>query len=385
VPDSRFDYVLVGGGLQSGLCALALAAHQPGARIAMVERGAVPGGNHTWCVHEGDLSPADRAWVEPLLVHRWDGYDVAFPAHRRTLPSSYAAVTSARFAEVVTAAIARGGGEVLTGATALDVQAREVVVAVGGGRRTLRGDVVVDARGPDHGAPPPGGFQKFVGLEVTTARPHGVARPVMMDATVEQLDGYRFLYVLPLAADRLLVEDTYFSDSAYLDVAELRERTLRYAAQRGWAVAAIDRQEQGVVPLPWALDVPTPTAGPLVGGVQGGWFHPVTGYSFPVAARLAALVGRTPPGALFGDELAALAARHRRQLGVALRMNWMLFRWFPPERRYHVLERFYRLPEPTIRRFYALDLTAADVARIFVGRPPRGMSWKAALAPREVS
>jgi lycopene beta-cyclase len=56
-----------------------------------------------------------------------------------------------------------------------------------------------------------------------------------------------------------------------------------------------------------------------------------------------------------------------------------LFRWFAPEHRYHVLERFYRLPEPTIRRFYALELTALDRARILVGRPPRGLSWRAAL------
>ena len=47
-----------------------------------------------------------------------------------------------------------------------------------------------------------------------------------MDATVPQVDGYRFFYVLPLAPDRLLVEDTYFSDSTHLDVAQLRTEML---------------------------------------------------------------------------------------------------------------------------------------------------------------
>lgn len=378
----RYDYVLVGGGLQSGLCALAIRASQPGARIAVVERGAAPGGNHTWCFHDGDLSPDDRAWIDPLIVHRWASYEVAFPAHRRTITSGYAAVTSDRLAAVLTAALDTPGSALHARTSATDVGPREVRVTGPDGAHVLTGEVVIDARGPDVHAPPPGGFQKFVGVELVTDGPHGVAAPILMDATVEQLDGFRFVYTLPLAPDRLLVEDTYFSDSAYLDVAMIRARALAYAAGRGWRAREIARDEQGVLPLPWDLAAPAPAGSPLVAGFQGGWFHPVTGYSFPVAARLAALVGRTPPGALFGGALATLAARHRRQLGFALRLNWMLFRWFPPEQRYHVLERFYRLPEPTIRRFYALDLSARDMARILVGRPPRGLSWRAALSPR---
>ena len=41
-----------------------------------------------------------------------------------------------------------------------------------------------------------------------------------------------------------------------------------------------------------------------------------------------------------------------------------------PAARRKVLERFYRLPEPLIERFYAGDLTRADQARILIGRPP---------------
>ena len=48
----------------------------------------------------------------------------------------------------------------------------------------------------------------------------------------------------------------------------------------------------------------------------------------------------------------------------------MLFRAAPPRQRYKVLEHFYRLPEPTIARFYAGQLTAFDKMRILSGRPP---------------
>ena len=103
------DYILVGGGLQNGLLALAIRAHQPTARIAMIERDDAPGGNHTWCFHAGDVADHARAWLEPLVVRRWDGYDVAFPSLRRGLTSPYALVTSERLAAVVAHSLSTPG------------------------------------------------------------------------------------------------------------------------------------------------------------------------------------------------------------------------------------------------------------------------------------
>jgi len=66
-------------------------------------------------------------------------------------------------------------------------------------------------------------------------------------------------------------------------------------------------------------------------------------------------------------------------------LNRLLYRCFPPEQQWNVFERFYRLPDDLVARFYALSLTRADAARILVGRPPRGLSIRMALsggAPR---
>ncbi len=327
-PSPRYDAILVGGGLQSGLIALALRAARPAATIAIVERGASLGGNHTWCFHDGDLSADTRAWIEPLVVHRWAEQEVAFPARRRVLATGYACVTSDRLAAEVGRALDAPGSTLLLGATATTLDAHEVTVATADGARVLHGELVVDARGPDAAIAPRGGFQKFVGVELRTAQPHGVVRPMIMDATVAQLDGFRFVYVLPLAPDRLLVEDTVYADTPYLDVGALRARALAYAVEHGWHAAELVREEHGVLPLPFDLEVPTPTRGPLVAGMLGGWFHPVTGYSFPIAARLAALVAATDARDLFAGPLADAVRAHRRQLGFALRLNWMLFRWF---------------------------------------------------------
>jgi lycopene beta-cyclase len=188
------------------------------------------------------------------------------------------------------------------------------------------------------------------------------------------------MYVLPLAEDRLLVEDTTFSDSPSLDRETLRKSVHEYAHAQGWHVARVAREETGVLPLPWGGALPEPKASPLVAGYQGGWFHPTTGYSLPVAVRLAELVAAVSPEQAFSPALEDFARRHRGQARYAWLLNWLLFCAYPPAERWHILERFYRLPEPTIERFYALQMTAGDRARLLLGRPPRGFSVRSAWA-----
>ncbi len=375
------DLALVGGGLQNGLIALAVLAARPTARIALFERGPRLGGNHTWCFHQGDLDAAQAAWVDPLVAHRWPNYDVAFTGYRRALASPYACVTAERLDEVVRARLAAApGAELYTDTEVVALGPGRLAFRRGGGVQSVRAHTVVDARGPDR-ARGVGGWQKFVGIELELTAPHGLTTPLLMDATVEQVDGSRFVYVLPLGPRRLLVEDTCFSESPALDGPRLLAQARAYVAARGWKVAAELREERGVLPLYWQTAVTPPAQGLISAGYQGGWFHPVTGYSFPPAARLAAAIGRaiaddTDPAAA----VAALVPEHERQLRFAMRLVWMMFKWFPPERRIGVLEHFYRLPDDTIRRFYGLASTTADRTRMFLGRPPRGLSLRAMIA-----
>jgi lycopene beta-cyclase len=386
--DATYTYILVGGGLQNGLVAMALLARQPGVRLALVERSSVLGGNHIWCFHAEDVPEGARAFVSPLVAHRWPGYEVMFPDLRRTLDTAYAAVTCEALDRVVRAHLASAPGcDLYLDSEAVEIGATEVKLRDG---RVLGGALVIDARGPTAASVDAActGYQKFVGLELRLDQPHGMERPVLMDATVPQTDGFRFFYTLPLAPDRLLVEDTYFSDTPDLDVEAIRAEIRAYMAAHGHSVAEVVREETGVLPLPWqepAGQGDAPDRGPLQAGYQGGWFHPVTGYSFPLAVRLAHYIAETPVAEVLGSDLGRLVRDHRKQARYGYRLNKMLFRWFPPPQRYNVLERFYRLPEPTIRRFYALTLTAGDRARILLGKPPRGMSLRAAITGRRAS
>jgi lycopene beta-cyclase len=377
-PAGAFDVVLVGGGLQNALIALAMLHFRPEARVAMVERAARIGGNHTWSFHAGDLPEAARPFVEPLVVRRWPGYDVAFPGFERALDEPYASISSDRLASVVEERFRAAPGAVLhTGVAASRIEASAVTLASG---QRLEAPLVVDARGPEGSElARVVGYQKFVGLELQIGSRTAPCRPTLMDACVPQTDGFRFFYTLPLGEQRVLVEDTYFSDTPDLDVPALRAGILDHARRKGLEVRGIGRQETGVLPLPGRVGPRPGSASPLSGGYAGGWFHPATGYSFPVALRIALHVATTPPGEVFGPSWERLVARHRTQFRFGGFLNRLLFSAFAPEDRWNALARFYRAPAESVRRFYAMETTFGDRLRVVCGRPPQKVSISAAL------
>lgn len=361
------DCAIVGGGLQGVLVALALRARSPQARLAVIESGPSLGGNHLWSFHGGDLPAAAAALVDPLVVRRWPAWRVRFPDHARVVAGGYASISSQRLDEVARAAL---GDAVITGETALRVAAGEV--ALSGGRR-LRARLVVDARGPgqlDLGSGEHA-YQKFAGVELRVQQAPEL--PTLMDATVPQLDGCRFIYVLPLAPDRVLVEDTRYSLSPALDVERVERDALAWAGAHGLQGEVV-RREHGVLPLPLDPPAPPPADGVVRAGYGGGLFHPTTGYSLPLAVRLALHLAES------GPDLGELLAPVRAQQRFCALLNRLLFRAVPEGERWRVFSRFHRLPAATIARFYALRLTRADRARILCGRPPAGVSLRRAFA-----
>jgi lycopene beta-cyclase len=375
-----FEVVLVGGGLQNGLLALGLLRQDPRRSLALVEQQSLIGGNHTWCLHALDVPEAARALVEPLIDRRWAGYEVRFPDRARRLGGGYAAIRSERFAEVVGSALAGAPhARVLLGRKARTLGADTVTLDDG---TCLRAKLVIDARGPDASVfAGHAGYQKFVGLELELDRPHELPCPLLMDARIEQHDGFRFMYALPFDRTRVLLEDTRFSLGPELDEGSARAAVLEYAARFARGVSVL-REERGVLPMPWSSPARPAPASPFAAGYRGGFFHPATGYSLPAALRLACHFATRDPAAAFDAAFARLLRAHRAQVRYFERLNWLLFRGFPPAQMWRVFSRFYALPEALIQRFYAMALTPLDRARVLIGRPPRGLSLSAALAGR---
>ena len=360
--------VIAGGGLAGCLAALAFATGRPDVRLLLLEQGGSFGGNHIWSFFEDDVAEDDRWLVEPMIAGRWPGYEVRFPARRRSLPTGYNSLRSDWLDQQVRERLRPD--QYRLGASIASVEANAVVLA--GGER-IEADAVVDARGPGPAEALDLGWQKFVGREYRLAAPHGLDRPIVMDACVDQAEGYRFVYCLPFTADRLLVEDTYYSTGPELDRDSIGRRIEAYAAAQGWRIADVEREETGVLPVAMGGDFDAFwPAGSPVGriGLRGGFFHPTTGYSLPDAVRTAMLLARQRDLGALPRLLRDEAARLWRQRGFYRLLNRMLLRAAAPERRYRVLEHFYRLDPDLIARFYAGRSTFADKLRILSGRPP---------------
>lgn len=364
-----FDYVFAGGGLANTLAAYRLRQADPSLTIAIIERAAHIGGNHTWSFHGPDLTPAQHEWFRPFIAHSWPRQEVRFPGYRRELRASYHSATSARLASVASQTFSDSfflNREV-------ESLSEDGVSLVGGER--IEGNCVIDGRGVRHNDHLTLGFQKFVGREVRCARPHGQRNPIIMDATVPQQDGYRFVYTLPMDENRILIEDTYYSDGPELDDATLNAEIDAYAARRGFEIAEVEREERGILPIVLMGNITgfwSSSGGIPRSGMRAALFHPTTGYSLPDAVRFADLLAKTRPKTT--AQAHTLTKRHSittwAQRDFFRVLNRFLFLAAEPDKRAGVMERFYTLPEPLIERFYACRLKPWDKARILIGRPP---------------
>lgn len=362
--------VIVGGGLAGALAALRLDQRRPEVPVLILEADNRFGGDHTWSFFDNDTPAWSGDLIAALQPIRWPRHKVRFAGRTRELPVAYNSIASVALDRLMKSRLPQSAYRL--GARARRLDADCVTLANG---EVIRARAVIDARGPQ--GPMPGldlGWQKFVGIEFAAYAPDP-ACAMIMDATVPQLDGYRFVYVLPMSKERVLVEDTYYSNSPELPAQEIADRVRQLAAERGLRGPEL-RQETGVLPILIGGDPELfwPRADPVARlGLAGGFFHPTTGYSFGLALQLA-------------DELASLAGpldaatvagwsrdrffRHWRETRFFRLLNRMLFRAAAPDERHRVFAHFYRLPPERIARFYAGKLAWSDKARILSGKPP---------------
>jgi lycopene beta-cyclase len=364
------DLVLVGGGLANSLIAYRLLATRPELSLVVLERQHTLGADHTWSFHDSDLNAEQRRWVAPLVSRSWSRHELRFPNRRRFIEGGYHSVTSDRLHATVAAAL---GDRLRPDAEVADIRSDRVTLSDG---RSIAARAVIDGRGDPGGPHLDVAFQKFFGLFLRLAVPHDLDGPILMDATVDQRDGYRFVYTLPFSPTQLLVEDTYYSDDPALDDDGLRRGILAYAEARPWEIAEVTGSERGVLPITLGGDIEAlwndGAPGVARSGMRGAFFHPTTGYSLPEAVRLADRIATAPE--IDGSAIFELTRTRSRRLWAETSyfrlLNRMLFRAAEPKMRYRVFERFYGLSDGLIRRFYAGRLKWTDKARLLIGRPP---------------
>lgn len=363
---SRQDVILIGVGLANALIGYRLKQIQPHLNITLIDQAEAPSIRHTWSFHSTDV--AGSPWVEDLIDHSWPGYEVRFPAYSRRFSQPYHSIRARPFYARIKKIFGRS---MIFGRQVTSVDNGVVCFA---DHPSMEADLIIDGRGQGNTPKYKCGYQKFLGLDLQLNQPHNLTTPLLMDARVEQTDGYRFMYLLPWSENQVLVEDTRYSSRPDIAVDEYREQIMEYVKEVGWEVAAVRREERGVLPIPLVFPAPPSQLAPDIPivGTRCGLFHFVTGYSLPDAVRVANLVSQTKDLSSF--EVTQALHHYQRSKKPKdwyyLQLTRMMFGASLPDQRYKIFEHFYRQPDSVIERFYAGTSRWSDQLRILMGRPP---------------
>lgn len=357
------DVVLVGAGLANVLLAWFLSKRHSNLKVEIYERDSALQQDRTWSFHEGDIQ-ASQAFIAELVSARWSGYDVHFKSYSRTLKSAYCSIKPAHLQKKLESL----PFNISFNCPVESVSKNKVRLADG---RTINAQCIIDGRGAILRNATADCYQKFLGITVKLKNSHGLERPILMDATIQQKEGYRFIYVLPWTENELLIEDTRYSKTPHIDLESMTQDIRSYCLNKGWQIESILEQEASSLAIP-LYPQSASTSATLRLGIAGGFFHPVTSYSLPDAVRLADRISHLPTLTSENVETELRAYTHERRFrnGFYYLLNRMMFLAAPDESRFKVFEHFYRLSESLIERFYAGETTFLDQVRILSGKPP---------------
>jgi len=342
------DISIQGAGLSGALLATRLKLSHPNLKLAVVEKNSEAVSDQVWSFYGSDLTPGSLAWMKPYLRKSWNCYEVKFPTYNRVVNTSYHSIDAGKIRNHLKSLL---GPDLLLNST-----------------EQVRANIRVDARGNSNFNYPNCGWQKFLGIEYELSRPHGLQWPIVMDATCEQKDGFRFIYVLPWDEKNLLIEDTRYSDTPTIDETEFEKDIVLYARKMGFSINSEIRRERGALPIPLK---PQPKSR-LTIGTAGGFFHPITGYSAPFAIELSNRIANLSH--VTADAVQSEIEKYSTDLEAsqrfAFKLSALLFLGASPSERIKIFEKFYRHSQPLIERFYKLDIKTVDKVSIFSGRPP---------------
>jgi lycopene beta-cyclase len=359
----RNGIVIAGGGLAACLAALAMARLRPDVPLLIVEEGATFGGEGYRSFADAELGRDGAALIGPLALERWPGFYVAFPGFSRKLRIEWAGFAAAdlhrTMVETLDAKQYRLGTRV--------VAVREDALVLDGGE-TIKAEGAIDARGTASLSMLDLIHEARLERDCLFEAPHRVDRPVLVDATIGQAGGLRFMQCVPLSEERLIVADVCISERGQPDD-RAGARLDAYLAARGWRQRRAAPEQARVRPLPAGGDFAAfwRLGGARVAklGLRGGFVNPATGRTIADAVRNALLLAgqRDFSGPALHDlfEAEAKAAWKKREPQRAV--SAALARAAPEARR-ALIERLYRLEPGLISRLQADRLGLIDRMRL---------------------
>lgn len=286
----RQGVLIAGGGVAGCLAALALARHRPEVPLLIVEERESFGGPGFHHYLDEELQDGGRSLVDGLAVARWPGFYVAFDAFSRKLKAACAGFDGPALHRAMVETLAPNQYRLGTKVVAV----RDDALVLDGGEE-VRAEGAIDARGAANLSQLDVGYEARLERRYRFAVPHGVDRPVLIDATANGGHGASFMQVAPLDETRLVVADISLTDRS-LPGEQAAARLDHYVALRGWRGGEIEDGAVVTRPLPRGGDFAAfwRIGGARVAklGLRGGFVHPVTGRTVGDAASAAMLLTR---------------------------------------------------------------------------------------------
>ena len=359
----REGVLIAGGGLAGCLAALALRRLRPEVPLLIVEERDKFGGEGFRYLLKRELEDEARALVAFLVEHAWPGFYVAFPGMTRNLKGEIGGFAPDALHRAMVGALEPKQYRLGTKVVAV----RDDALVLDGGE-TIKAEGAIDARGAANLSMLDLLYETRVERLVRLKAPHGLDRPVLVDATLDQAAGFSFVQIFPLDEKRLLLAKALVSERGSPDEAA-EARLDHYLMLRGWKVAKVESRAALSRPLPKGGDFSAfwRIGGARVAklGLRGGFIQPATGRSVADAARAALLLAqqRDFSGAALHDVFEARARQLWKQREFQRSLVATLAAARPEERR-SVMERLYALEPGTIADFHADRLGLMERLRV---------------------
>lgn len=359
----RQGVLIAGGGLAGCLAALALRRLRPEVPLLIVEERETFGGDGFRFLFKRELDGEARALVAPLVEHAWPGFYVAFPGMTRNLKMELGGFAPETLHQAMLASLEptqyRLGARI--------VAVRDDALVLDGGE-TIKAEGAIDARGAANLSLLDLLYETRVERVLKLRSPHGLDRPVLIDATPDQGAGFSFVRIFPLDPQRLCIAKALVSERAQPDEAA-EARLDHYLTLRGWKPAKVEARASLSRPLPMGGDFAAfwRIGGARVAklGMRGGFIQPATGRSVADSACAALLLAeqRDFSGGALHDAFEAQARQLWKKREFQRGFVGAVAAAGPTERR-GLMERLYALEPGLIGGFHADSLSLIERLRV---------------------
>jgi lycopene beta-cyclase len=288
---NSYEYIIAGGGM-AGL-SLAFYLNESSLKdkkILIIDRDKKDENDHTWCFWENENSV-----FEEIVFQRWSKFWFHGTRDFSELLSfgdyQYKMIRAIDFYEFVIEKLIRNSNISFVRADITGIE--NDVVKTSDGEFTAREFVFDSFSRKEYNEPEYHNlWQHFLGWTIETAE--NIFDPdkmTLFDFRVEQKGECRFIYILPIAKNKALIEFTVFSDNL-IEMEEYEENLKKYIS--GHLPAEnyeIKETEYGIIPMSDEPHQQNPASNVVRIGTSAGYVKPSTGYSFKrTQTRLQSLV-----------------------------------------------------------------------------------------------